>query len=826
MTPGELKRVEEVYFRASGLSGAALERLLEQECGGDATLRAEVRSLLEFRQVPEEFLATPQPVRAAVLTALSGSTPADDAVIGRVVGRYRVVSCIASGGMGTVYLGVRTDGEFTQQVAIKIVKRGMDTDEIIRRFRLERQTLANLSHPNIAGLLDGGATEDGRPFLVMEYVNGRPIDQYCDERALDTSQRLRLFLDVCRAVQSAHQNLVIHRDLKPGNILVTTDGVPKLLDFGIATVLHGSTTSTGSFGAPTIPEQRRLTPEYASPEQIQGAPVTTASDVYSLGVILFELLSGRRPYHFRTRTTAEIERVVCGVEPPLPSAAAARSASEPEGPEADADEWRPREVPGAARGKRLRGDLDTIVLMALRKEPARRYATVEQLAGDIDRYLRGLPVSARKDTFTYRAGKFVRRHALASAAGASVALAVLLGAGGIAWQARKAAAERDGAFLARDEAEQIAKFLRDTLASANPSDSANDVSMRHVLDETAARLDAELSNRPLVHASVLSTIGTSYLGLGVLDKAEACITRAMEERRALVGSEHHDSAESMLDLAAVYYATERFDQAEPLLRHAMKIFRSIRGDHNLDIARTANDLGAVLRARGNLEEAESLYNQALQIRRAHEGTNSLGVAETLNNLAAVLQARGNRTDAEAALAEALRIRRVMLPPMHARIAQSVDNLAVFYASGGEYERARPLFKEAISISEQTLGPTHPDLAITLNNYGAVLILAGGPYDEAEALLRRALAIRLDRLPPGDSRTAYTRSLLGRCLLLQKRYGEAEPELLGALADLRQAGPRLQKRALVVEDDLVRLYEAKGEPEKAAAVRAPTGKAPG
>ncbi len=822
MTGETLKRVEAIFFRVVGLDPRERARVLDAECAGDAPLRAEVESLVSHAAVPDDFLATPALALAALTRATGDPQGGSDAMVGRAVGAYRIQERIASGGMGTVYLGARADGAFQQQVAIKVVKRGMDTDEIVRRFRTERQTLANLAHPNIAGLLDGGATEDGRPYLVMEFVHGTPIDRYCDERALDTVQRLRLFLQVCRAVQSAHQNLVIHRDLKPGNILVTPEGVPKLLDFGVAKVLLGPEAAGTSAGEPTIPEQRRLTPEYASPEQIQGLPVTTASDVYSLGVILYELLSGQRPYHFRTRTTGEIERVVCYVDPPLPSAVVGRAPDPQPTPPADADSGRPPAPSAGAAQKtrrRLRGDLDTIVLMALRKEPARRYTSVEQLSGDIECYLRGLPVMARKDTFAYRTSKFVRRHALGTAAAAGVTLAVLAGAVGIAWQARNTARQRDAAFMARDQAEQIAKFLRDTLTSVDPGEKGPDATVRQVLDDAAVRVDAELANTPLVHAAVLSAIGTAYLGLGMLDKAQACITRAMDERRALLGDGQHDMAESMLDLASVFYARERFDEAEPLLRRALEIFKTIRGDHNLDIARSSNDLGAVLRAKGRLEEAESFHRQALQIRQAHDGPESLTVAESLNNLAGVLKARADRPGAELALIEALRIRRKLLPPDHARVAQSIGNLAVFYGGNAEYARAEPLFREAVALEEKSIGADHPDHAVTLTNLASLLMLKGGADAEAEGLLRTALAIRREKLPPGDSRTAYAQAMLGRSLLRQKRYEEAESALTRALADLRQAGPRGASRIGGVLDDLALLYEATGRPEKAAEARA-------
>lgn len=819
------KRVEAIYFRAAQLEAEERGRVLDSECAGDARLRAEVESLLEVSEMPEAFLATPALASAARALSLGELLGETDELVGRTIGAYRVEGRIASGGMGTVYQGARDDGAFQQRVAIKVVNRGMDTDEMIRRFQVERQALANMAHPNIACLLDGGATEAGRPYLVMEFVGGTPIDRYCFEKGLDTAQRLRLFLQACQAVQSAHQNLVIHRDLKPGNILVTNEGVPKLLDFGVAKILLGPAGGGAVPGDPTAIEQQRFTPEYASPEQVQGRPVTTASDVYSLGVILYELLTGQRPYEFRTRVASEFERVICHIDPPLPSDAVRRARD----PQADSgapnpgagDVVRPRRpAAGAAQRlrRRLRGDLDTIVLMALRKESSRRYTSVEQLSGDIERYLRGLPVIARKDTVGYRTARFVRRHALGTAAAAAFTVSLLIGTAVIARQARITARERDAAFLARDQSEQIAKFLRDTLSSVDPADQGPEVRVREVINDAAARVDAELRHAPLVHAAVLSAIGTSFLGLGMLDQAETCISRAMDERRKLLGDAHHDTAESMLDLAGVYYAKERFDDAEALLRQAMSIFRSVRGDHNLDIARTSNDLGAVLRASGKLEEAESCHRQALEMRQSYEGPDSLNVAESYNNLAGVLNARGDREEAETALIESLRIRRERLPAGHARVAQSIGNLAVFYASGRQYARAVPLLREAAAIETRSLGPGHPAHATTLNNL-AVVLEGLGELGEAESLLRQALVIRAARLPAGDARTAFTRSMLGRVLLKRHDLGPAESELRAAFEDLRRAGPAGKAALVIVADDLARVCEQTGRQEEAAAIRA-------
>ena len=394
-------RVKELFEAAVDLDPNQRAAFLEKECGGDEALRSEIESLLKSDEQTGGFIE--QPAFAIPRDLFPDNV--EEPFVGRQFGAYQVIREIGRGGLGAVYLAARADDEYRKQVAIKVIRRGLDTDDIIRRFRNERQILAQLDHPNIARLIDGGTTDDGLPYFVMEYVNGEPINAYCDANALPTTERLTLFRKVCAAVTYAHQNLVIHRDLKPSNILVTQEGEPKLLDFGIAKLL-----GTGDeLFTQTIPALRVMTPEYASPEQVKGEKITTTSDVYSLGVLLYELLTGQRPYRLKTRTPEEIARAITEQEPERPSTAVTR-----------AD---PGSLQSPIRNsKSLRGDLDNIVLMAMRKEPARRYSSVGQFSEDIRRHLEGLPVVARKDTVRYRSEKFVKRHKVGVAAAALIGL--------------------------------------------------------------------------------------------------------------------------------------------------------------------------------------------------------------------------------------------------------------------------------------------------------------------------------------------------------------------------------------------------------------------
>jgi len=428
------QRIEEIFVAVAEMSGTERAAFLDRACGGDQDLRHQIESLLSYLTSLEPLIE-PQGIAAAPEGASTETSPAAGAYPAAQIGVYRILREIGSGGMGLVYEAIR-EGQFQKRVALKIIKRGMDTGSIVRRFHRERQILAGLSHPNITALLDGGTTPDGRPYFVMEYVEGKPIAEYCDAKRLTTHERLELFRTVCGAVHYAHQNLVVHRDLKPSNIVVTSEGIPKLLDFGIAKILNVGVTA--AYADLTVAAMHVMTPEYASPEQVRGEPITTSADVYSLGVLFYELLTGHRPYRFKTRTMQEIAQVICEAEPEKPSTAITR-----------VEEKVTPETVSATRGgqhkqlrKQLRGDVDNIVLKALQKEPGRRYASVEQFSEDIRRHLMGLPVMARKDTTGYRAGKFILRHKPGVFAAASVALALIIGMATTTWEAHVANTQR------------------------------------------------------------------------------------------------------------------------------------------------------------------------------------------------------------------------------------------------------------------------------------------------------------------------------------------------------------------------------------------------
>ena len=482
------QRVKEVFDAVVELAPRDRPALLDRLCHGDPTLRREVESLLASDDEASTFIESP-----------AASIPRDllpeDEFAGRSFGAYRIIREIGRGGLGAVYLAARADDQYRKEVAIKVVKRGLDTDDILQRFRAERQILAQLDHPNIARLIDAGSTEEGLPYFVMEFVDGQPISSFCETRALSTRERLELFRQVCGAVTYAHQHLVIHRDIKPSNILVNEEGVPKLLDFGIAKVLHAD----DPLAAQTITGVRVMTPEYASPEQVRGRPISTASDIYSLGVLLYELLTGHRPYRLTTHAPEEISRAVVDQIPERPSTAIGRTASNQDSQ--------------IATRKSLRGDVDNIVLMALRKEPTRRYASVAQFSEDLRRYLEGRPVLAHKDTLSYRAGKFIRRNKASVAAAAIVLLSLIGGMVATTWQARRAEQQRARAERRFSEVRRLANALVFELHSAIEnlpgSTAARELLVRHAL----AYLDS-LARESQDDASLQRELASAYLRIG------------------------------------------------------------------------------------------------------------------------------------------------------------------------------------------------------------------------------------------------------------------------------------------------------------------------
>jgi serine/threonine-protein kinase len=725
LPPDRWRQVDRLFDDALRLPVDERTGFLARVGAWDATLAREVARLLDADDAAERALGESAAAFAAPLLA---AAERDDAPPPRC-GPYRLVREVGRGGMGAVYLAERDDAQFARRVAVKLVKRGMDTDEVLRRFRAERQILARLEHPNVARLYDGGASDDGRPYLAMEYVEGLPIDAWCDERRLDVDRRLALFARVCDAVQFAHRQLVVHRDLKPSNILVAADGEPKLLDFGIAKLL-----ADDAGGATTQGGARAFTPEYASPEQILGEPVTTASDVYGLGVVLYQLLAGRRPFDASQARRYGTSDALEWREADPPSVAAAADGASV----------------AAARGttperlaRRLRGDLDAIVLRALERRPERRYGSPRELADDLARSRDGLPVLARRPTRAYRAGRFVRRRRVALGAGsATVAVLAALGA----FHAARVGRERDLAERQRDKAEQVVGFLTDMLTAADPNRAQGDtLTVFDVLRRSEARLDTALAAQPAVREELWSVLGQTYLELGDYPRARRLLERSYAVGRRLRGPGDSLIVGTAGHLAGALRHMGERDSAERVARGMLAARRAQYGERHPQVGAALNVLGELRWQAGDFDAAAALFTRAIAISpRAAPDTATLALL--LNNLGATRRSQLRFAEAAALTREALALRERQLGPTHPDVPQTMVNLAALLRDAGDYAAAESLFRVTLDVRRRVLGPVHPDVAGSLMGLGYTL-QARGRLAAAESTFRDALALNRRLLGP-------------------------------------------------------------------------------
>jgi eukaryotic-like serine/threonine-protein kinase len=753
LDPERWARIEELFLGALDREGAARASWLESELGDDAILRDEVDSLLAAHE------------GEGALPILEGLAAGEATGPDWRIGPYRLIEPIGSGGMGTVFLAEREGSDYVQRVALKLIRMGWTDPLLSERLRSERRILARLEHPNIARLIDGGVTEEGQPYYAMEYVAGTDLLTYCDRHRLTNRERVRLFLRVCEAVQHAHQQLVIHRDLKPGNILVSDEGHPKLLDFGIAKLLDGvgdevTRSLTGAFA----------TPAYASPEQVRGEPAGTPSDVYSLGVLLYELLAGRRPYRLENMPPAAAVRMVCEVEPPRPSEVVARDPA--------SLDRAPLRSSGVERWRRdLDGDLDVVVMKALAKETARRYGTAEQLAEDLRAWLDGRPVGAQPDRLFYRATRFARRHrtavALAAAAVLSLAggtLVSLSQANRATQQAALASAERD---RARDEAEKarlVTAMMGDLFRLGDPTVMQGDtVTVLQLLNEGSARVERELSDQPDVQATLLGEVARVYGNLGLLDRAETLSRRVVEIRTALLGETDPTTAAALGQLGDVLAARGRRAEAIATLGRAVEI-REGAGVVDTLTARLRTDLAWQLRATGEYGEAETLFTRSLQDFRRTHGDAAIETAPALLGLAATLHDSGRFDDAEALFRDAL-ARTDTTDRPHPLAAAALLNVGMLQRLRERYANAEPLLRSAYRMRLSLYQEDHPDVLDAAKELGRVLNDLGR-HGEAERLLGPALARSAGTLGTSHPTTGSLREALAWSRLSEGRWHEA------------------------------------------------------
>jgi serine/threonine protein kinase len=904
------------------MSGADRRRWLASIRMGDPSLADDLQALLEECDALHEtdFLADSLRLTGSVSGRLSGrpsgqtslsASPlsassrergrADEASLaGQSVGDYTLIAPIGYGGMGTVWLARRNDGRFEGHAAVKLLNGSLVGRAGEQRFKREGTILARLAHPSIAHLIDAGVSPGGRPYLVLEYVKGEPIDRYCDDRRLDLHARIRVFLDVLMAVAHAHANLVVHRDIKPSNVLVRTDdsdgtlgspgrpGSPRvaLLDFGIAKLLEQDPDAAAAMRL-TQESGWALTPAFAAPEQLTGGAITTATDVYALGVLLYLLLCGQHPAGSTFRSPAELIAAIVDTNPPRPSDALTRKPiagheggesdegrAASEGGEASGGDEAGEDVVAAAAKRSstpdrlrraLKGDLDTIVTTALKKDPRERYASVTALADDLRNYLAQRPIRARPDTWTYRTATFVRRHArsVAAAAGITLLLASLTAyhTARLATERDRARREAEKAALEAGKAAKVSELLTGLLTGADPfatRETRGEPTVRMVLDAGAARVQQELIGQPELQAEMLTVIGRVYQRLALHDKAQPLLEQALAVGRRAVGPDHLRVAQSLNDLGVLLGAKGDYAAAIAALEESLAMRRRLLGEEHKDVAVTLVELGRAYQDRGWSERAEPLFRTALAIRRKVFGEMHRETATSLSELGLLLWGRGDLTGADALLRQCLTITRQVLPDDHAELSSSIHNVALVTQARGDHAAAETMFRQSLAIDRKAVGAHHPTNALTLNNLShslreqgehdeaadaleeamritrstrgaehpemAMLMvnrarvhLARGDAKAAEPLLARALRIRRRAFPEDDWRIAVTKSILGQSLTVLARYREAEALLVDADRVLNDA-PSRQDQAKANIRRLVALYEAWDRPEAAAIYR--------
>jgi serine/threonine protein kinase len=739
---------------------------------------------------------------------------ADTALAGVTIGSYTLMSRIGDGGMGTVWLGRRSDGRYEGQVAIKLLNAALVGRGGEERFRREGVILARLSHPHIARLVDAGVSNTGQPYLVLELVKGDHIDAYCDERRLSITRRVRLFLDVLSAVSHAHANLIVHRDLKPSNVLVDEAGTVKLLDFSIAKLMQDDELSRLTQDGAAV-----LTPRYAAPEQVTGGAITTATDVYSLGVLLYELLSGQHPYGGAIASSADFTRAIVEGEPLLLSAAFNHASRES------------RSLAAAHRGstperlaRALGAELETILHKTLKKSPAERYGSVAELVDDLRRYLEDQPIAARPDTARYRAAKFVRRHRRGiGLTAAAITAAVTLSA----VYAMQLMAERDGQRLQAEKARRVSELLTGVLLSADPyrdpDPSSNAVAMpnaRALLDSLAARISSDLGDQPEVQAEMLTVIGRTYDRLGLVDTSLPLLERALDlgrrsfrlpdarvaqtlndlgvvqrrvgnvaaalplleeslsMRRALLGGDHKDVAVSVSEYGRTLREMGRYDDAERPTREALAIRTRIFGDEHRETATSKSDLGLLLLDRGEIAEAERLFRENLATTERLLGAGHPNAAASKNYVGTVLAVKGDFASAEQLQREALAVRRRVFGAANPESAFAVQSLANTLEVQGRNAEAESLLSQAYAMVVGALGHDNPRVASMAIDLARVRI-AEGDAAGVEEMTRRALSVRQRMFPAGHWRIAEAQALLGAALAAGRHADEGEALMLAA-----------------------------------------------
>ncbi|MBL8271486.1 serine/threonine-protein kinase [Steroidobacter sp.] len=783
-TDDRWERLQDLFSRAVELPEAEREAFVCTQSGDDAELKNELLELLAC-----DVGRSTGPLTHALGAAIDATTrDRRKALVGKVVGNYKLVSILGHGGTGTVYLGERADRQYSAQVAVKIVDNATIHGDLGLRFRAERQILASLNHANIARLLDAGETGDGQPFLVMEYVHGEPVDRYCDREQLDLTARLNLFLEICNAVQYAHQNLIVHRDLKPANILVTAEGSPKLLDFGIAKLLD--TGDQAAMLALTRMNDRLLTPEYASPEQILGRQVTTASDVYALGVVLYELLTGLRPYTVPSSASQlELERSICISDPQRPSTAVKKAM------DAAATGESPIGGISLARGlqpdrlqRRLLGDIDSIVMRALRKEPQHRYGSVEQLTADVRRYLSAEPVVARQGNWLYYSQRFVRRHTFGVSAGVFFMMVIVAFAVAMSVQNQRIAAERDKAANEGKSAQAVSEFMLGVFDAAEPfSAQGKEITAKQLLEQSGLRVRGDKGMRPEVRARLLASIGRAFRRSGDPERSLSYLEDAVHLRRQMPNGGGLTAAEDMSEMAVTLRTLGDTKGSAKILEEAMQLCERIGGQNTPTYATLLTNRGRVEFASGDVTRSRQSFEQSLALNRQLRGPNDQEVAVVLLDLSLVFMWMDDIPSVERVTRQAVDIFRLTANALHPDRVLAETRLGEALLMQNQINEAGQLFESTLESQRTLFGNNSRQVAEVLDSL-AQIRRAQGQLAESEQFAADSLSSAVNAMGAEHAYTPYFRTAYASVLMRRGKYSDAERELRHSLDTLAKTRP--------------------------------------
>lgn len=733
-------------------------KILEDQCGDDEDLKSEVHKFLNSIEDSSDYWDSLFQSNRLFIGEITENyendtdnrfinktatlDDIDDDTIPDKVGVYKIKKRIGYGGMGEVYLAGRIDEKFNQNVALKLMRHGVTSNDQARRFEQERTILSSLNHPNIAQLLDGGISEDGRSYYVMEFVDGISITEYCKVNECDLHERLSLFKQVCKAVQYAHSNFIVHRDLKPENLLVNKAGVVKILDFGIAKMIDDSLDEQSILQ--TSSGFRMLSLKYAAPEQITLAPITTATDVYALGTLLYELITGSHPFDLENKTLHETEYVIRNRQPSRPSSVSPR--------------WR----------MKLKGDLDVIILKALRKESAERYDSAQNMLDDIERFENSLPVSARHDSLFYRSRKFIKRHSLSLMFTGFILLLVV---SFTLFYTQRIAEEKRFAELQAQKAEQVTLFLMDLFEANSPTQSGGEIiTARDMLirGETEAE---KLEGYPELKAQMYEVIGEIYRRLGQYGKSESLLRQSLTIRQELYGNYHPETVGTFDKLGLLLINKGEFNTADSILTAALNIRENLIQPNGAGLATTLSNLAFVTRRKGEHTDAEQLYRRSLDLRKEHLGNNHPLTIENMNSLGVILHNTGKYQETEALYREILHRRQELLNPIHPDVAISQNSLGALLMNLGKYSEADSLLNRALFVRKKIYGNEHPFVAMSLNNLG-LSCLEQNQLEESEEYLTEAYRIRVEQLGHSSTNTAITKFTLAELMLKTNRADSA------------------------------------------------------